>query len=50
MSLTLRTGLIYALFAATTVLATVPVWRLFVFGIHPALDELLAIFCRTNPI
>lgn len=36
---------IYALFAAGLVLATFPVWRLWLFGFNPTLDELLRLRC-----
>lgn len=41
----LRTGLIWTAFAGASVLATAPLWRLWVFGFNPTLDELLRIIC-----
>jgi hypothetical protein len=37
--------LIYFAFAAAFVLATVPVWRLWLFGFTPGLDDLLSLRC-----
>ena len=34
-------GMIWAAFALATLLATAPVWRLWVFGFNPTIDELL---------
>jgi hypothetical protein len=42
----IRNGLIWSAFAVALVLATAPVWRLWVFGFNPTLDELLAIICK----
>jgi hypothetical protein len=33
-------------FAAGVVLATAPMWRLWVFGFNPTLDEMLRIVCK----
>jgi hypothetical protein len=35
----------YPLFALGAILATMPVWRLALFGFHPTLDELLNLGC-----
>ena len=40
-----RAGLIWTAFGAALVLATAPVWRLWVFGFNPTLDQLLQIIC-----
>ena len=45
MTVTVRAGLVWAAFAAALVLATAPVWRLWVFGFNPTLDQLLQIIC-----
>ena len=37
---------IWFAFAAAIVLATAPVWRLWIFGFNPTLDEMLRIVCR----
>jgi hypothetical protein len=42
----IRNGLIWSAFAVALVLATAPVWRLWIFGFNPMLDELLAIICK----
>lgn len=34
-------GLIWAAFALAALLATAPVWRLWVFGFNPTIDEIL---------
>lgn len=39
-------GIIWFAFAAGAVLATAPVWRLWVFGFNPTLDEMLRIVCK----
>ena len=36
---------IYGLFAIGLVAATFPVWRLWLFGFNPTLDELLRLRC-----
>jgi hypothetical protein len=35
----------YSLFAVGLALATFPVWRLWLFGFNPTLDELLRLRC-----
>lgn len=35
----------WLLFALGLVFATAPVWRIWVFGFHPTLDELLLVLC-----
>ncbi len=47
MSGTVRSSLIWASFVAAAALATAPVWRLWVFGFNPTLDELLRILCQS---
>ena len=39
---------IWFAFAAGVILATAPVWRLWVFGFNPTLDEMLRIVCKSN--
>jgi hypothetical protein len=39
--LSLAHRLIWVMFGIATVLATAPVWRLWVFGFDPTLDQLL---------
>jgi hypothetical protein len=41
----MRQGLIWASFALLVVLATAPAWRVFVFGVHPTLDQALIFLC-----
>jgi hypothetical protein len=36
---------VYSLFAMALVLATSPIWRLWLFGFDPSLDELLRLRC-----
>jgi hypothetical protein len=38
-------GFIWVAFAAAVALAMAPVWRLWLFGFNPTLDELLQIIC-----
>ena len=45
MTASARAGLIWTAFGAALVLATAPVWRLWVFGFNPTLDQLLQIIC-----
>jgi hypothetical protein len=45
MSASVRAGLIWMAFGVALVLATAPVWRLWVFGFNPTLDQLLRIIC-----
>jgi hypothetical protein len=40
-----RNGLVWAAFGLALILATAPVWRLWVFGFNPTLDEMLQIIC-----
>jgi hypothetical protein len=35
----------YGVFGGLLVLATMPVWRLWLFGFNPTLDELLSLRC-----
>lgn len=46
MTLRLRNGVIWMAFALAVVVATAPVWRLWIFGFDPAMDDLLQIMCR----
>jgi hypothetical protein len=47
MTARLRNGVIWVAFALALIVATAPVWRLWVFGFNPTLDDLLQIMCRT---
>jgi hypothetical protein len=38
-------GIVWLGFGAAVGLATAPVWRLWVFGFNPTLDEMLRIIC-----
>ena len=40
-----QTASIWAAFGVAVVLATAPVWRLWVVGFNPTLDELLQVIC-----
>ena len=41
----LPTTAVYVLFAAALVAATSPVWRWWLYGLDPSLDELLQLRC-----
>lgn len=41
MTQSVRDGLMWSAFAAALVLATAPVWRMWLFGFNPTLDQLL---------
>lgn len=41
-------GVVWFAFAGAIVLATAPVWRLWVFGFNPTLDEMLRIVCQVS--
>jgi hypothetical protein len=43
MNTSLSAGLMWAAFGVALVLATAPVWRPWVFGFNPSLDQLLII-------
>jgi hypothetical protein len=45
----LRIGLAWFFFAAALLLATAPVWRLWVFGFSPGIDELLQLSICGGP-
>ena len=45
MTASVRAGVIWTTFCAALVLATAPIWRLWVFGFNPTLDQLLQIVC-----
>ena len=38
-------AVVYGLFAAAAVTATFPIWRLWLFGFNPTLDDLLRLRC-----
>ena len=38
-------AVVYGLFAAAAVVATFPIWRLWLFGVTPTLDDLLRLRC-----
>jgi hypothetical protein len=42
---TIPPAAVYGLFAAVAVAATFPIWRLWLFGFNPALDDLLGLHC-----
>jgi hypothetical protein len=41
----LRNSVVWSAFALALVVATAPVWRLWIFGFNPTLDELLNVVC-----
>lgn len=44
-----QNGIIWCAFAAALVLATAPVWRLWLFGFYPTLDQLLQLSICGGP-
>ena len=40
---------VWFVFIILVLMATAPVWRLAVFGFHPALDDFLAFICSSSP-
>ncbi|MBE3110884.1 MAG: hypothetical protein IMZ46_10295 [Acidobacteria bacterium] len=45
MSMLMRPAVIYPLFGILLTLATSPIWRLWLLGFNPTLDEVLQISC-----
>lgn len=45
----LRSGIPWLVFGLALVLATEPVWRILLLGIHPTLDDLLGLRCFGLP-
>jgi hypothetical protein len=43
-------GIVWSAFAGAFVLATAPVWRLWVFGFNPTLDQLLQLAICGGPL
>ena len=43
-------GIIWSAFAAALLLATAPVWRLWVFGFNPTFDQLLQLSICGGPL
>jgi hypothetical protein len=43
-----RNGLIWATFGMAVLVATMPMWRFWIFGFNPTLDELLSIMCTSR--
>jgi hypothetical protein len=46
----IQNGVIWFAFAAALILATAPMWRLWVFGSNPTIDELLQLAICGGPI
>ncbi len=45
MNVLMRPAVMYPLFAIGLILATSPIWRLWLLGFNPTLDEVLQISC-----
>ena len=45
-----QNGIIWLAFAGALVLATAPVWRLWVFGFNPTIDQLLQLAICGGPL
>jgi hypothetical protein len=46
----LLNGLVWLAFSGAVILATAPVWRFWVFGFNPTLDQILQIAICGGPI